>query len=213
MNAIRAIFVRELALRLRGGGWAAAAGLFIVATGLAPLALGRDAELLAATGPGVMWLAAALALLIGLEAAYEDDLRSGALGVYMLSPVPLPLVVLIRMAAQWLTACLPLCVLAPIMLAAFGAPNVLAGALGFWVGTPALALLAGATGAVCAGLRRGTALVVFLSLPLFLPALVFGPASAMADPQVPLLVLGAFSLQMLAVAPFFAAAALRNQMA
>lgn len=87
------------------------------------------------------------------------------------------------------------------------------GTLGFLLGTPGLALIAATLGALCAGMRRGTALIVFLAIPLLTPALVFGPASAGDATLVPLLVLAAFSLQALALCPFLAAAALKAQMA
>ena len=77
--------------------------------------------------------------------------------------------------------------------------------------TVAVIRLAGTIGALCAGVRRGTGLLVFLALPLFVPCLVFGPATAGEAPGAPLLLLGAFSLQALAVCPFVAAGAIRAQ--
>ena len=210
---IRALLIRELALRTRGGGWAASLGLFAVAGGLAPLALGRDAGLLAQAGPGVLWLAAALSVLLGLDGLYEEEVSGGGLGVLLLSPVSLPVVVLVKMAGAWASCCLPLVLAAPVLLFAFGVPPAAGawGALGFALGTPALACLAGAVAALCAGLRRGTGLLVFLALPLFVPALIFGPASAGAQPLGSLLFLAAFSLVCVAACPLAAAAALRAQ--
>lgn len=213
MSAAAALFRRELALRMRGGGWAASLGLFVVAGALAPLGLGRDAGLLAAAGPGLLWLAAMVSLLLGLDGLYEEEVKSGGLDVLRLSALPLALVMLIKMAAGWIVCCLPLVLISPVLLYAFGVPPSAGayGALGFALGTPALALLAGTVCALCAGLRRGTGLLVFLALPLFVPALVFGPASAGEAPLGPLLLLAAFSLQALAVCPFAAAAAIRAQ--
>lgn len=213
MSSYRAIILREWRLRARGGGWAAAVGLFAVAGGLSPLALGRDPELLAAAAPAVLWLSAILSLLIGLDGLYEEDFRSGGLAVYRLSPVPFPVVLLLKMAVAWGASCLPLVLIAPALFYALGVNEPLNGTVGFLLGTPGLTLIAGALGALCAGMRRGTALLVFLAIPLLAPALVFGPASATNDPGVPLLILGAFSLQALAICPFIAAAALKAQMA
>ena len=97
----RTVFLREWRLRSRGGGWAAAVGLFTVAGGLSPLALGSDPALLTATAPAVLWLAAILSLLIGLEGLYEEDFRTGGLAVYRLSPMPFSLIILIKTAAAW----------------------------------------------------------------------------------------------------------------
>lgn len=213
MSAFGATFLREWRLRARGGGWAAAVGLFAVAGGLAPLALGRDPELLSAAAPAVLWLSAILSLLIGLDGLYEEDFRTGGLAVYRLSPVPFSLVILLKTAAAWVSSCVPLVLISPVLLYALGAEDPLTGTIGFLLGTPGLALIAASLGALCAGLRRGTALIVFLAIPLLTPALVFGPASAGEEPLVPLLILGAFSLQALALCPFIASAALKAQMA
>ncbi|WOI53406.1 heme exporter protein CcmB [Parvularcula sp. LCG005] len=209
---LAAILWRELRLRLRGGGWAAAAGLFAVTAGLAPLSLGRDPELLATAAPAVLWLAASLSLLIGFDALYEEDLKSGGMALYRLSPVPLPLTLLLKTLAAWIVTCLPLAILAPVLLAAFGVERPMMGGLGFVLGTPGLALIASSVGALCAGLRRGTALFVFLALPLFIPALVFGPQATSETALGPLLFLAAFSLQAIAICPFVAAAAIRTNM-
>ena len=211
VRAVRALLARELALRARGGGWAASLGLFVVAGGLAPLALGRDAQLLAAAGPGVLWLAAALSVLLGLDGLYEEEVASGGLDLLRLSPLPLPVVVLVKMVGGWLSACLPLVLASPVLLYAFGAAPAdgARGALGFLLGTPALALLAGAVSALCAGVARGTGLLVFLALPLFVPVLVFGPAASGDAPGSSLLFLAAFSLLCVAACPAVAAAALR----
>lgn len=209
MSAFTAVLYKEWRQRLRGGGWAASVGLFVLATGLAPLSLGRDPEILALAAPAILWLSASLSLLIGLDGLYEEDLRSGGMEVYALSPLPLSVIALIKMLTGWASSCLPLCLVAPAILFAFGIDYPLMGAIGFLLGTPALAILSGAVGALCAGLRKGTSLIVFLSLPLFAPALVFGPAAASDEPLVPLLILGAFSLQAVITGPFIAAAALK----
>nr|WP_281373754.1 heme exporter protein CcmB [Parvularcula dongshanensis] len=207
------MFLRELRLRLRGGGWAASLGLFVLACALAPLGLGRDEALLRAAGPGLLWLTASLSLLLGLDGQHEEDVRAGGLDLLRLSSLPLPVSMLVKMAAGWVSACLPLVLVSPVLLFAFGATPMqgAAGALGLLLGTPALALLAGTIGALCAGVRRGTGLLVFLALPLFVPCLVFGPAAAGEAPGAPLLLLGAFSLQALAICPFVAAGAIRAQ--
>lgn len=213
MSALSALLRRELALRARGGGWAASLGLFAVAGGLAPLALGREPALLAAAGPGWLWIAACLSLLLGLDGLYEEEVAGGGLDVLALAGPPLPLVALIKMIGGWVSCCIPLGAGAPLLLLGYGASPAEAafGGLGFLVGSPALALLAGTVSALCANLRRGTGLLVFLALPLFVPTLVFGPASASDAPLGPLLFLGAFSLLCVGICPLIAAGALRAQ--
>ena len=205
------LLARECRLRLRGGGWAASLGLFAAACGLAPLALGREPQLIAAAGPAFVWIAAALATLLGLDGLYEEDRAGGALDVIRLGPAPLWTYVLAKAAAGWGAACLPIVLLSPLVFLGFGRSGAEAasGALGLLLGTPALALLAAALGALASGVRRGTGLVVFLGLPLFVPALVFGPDAAGERPGGALLLLAAFSLQALAVCPLIGALGLR----
>lgn len=213
MKPLFATLRREWRLSTRGGGWAASTGLFVAAAGLAPLALGTDADLLAVAAPAVLWIAACLALLIGFDGLYEEDLRAGGLAVARLTPLPLSVWVTVKIAMGWATTCLPLVAVTPLLLGGFGVASPWSGTLAVAIGTPGLALLAGALGAICASLRRGAALVVFLAMPLFAPALIFGPEAARGEAMVPLLCLGAFSFAMLATCPFIGAAALRAHMA
>jgi heme exporter protein B len=75
------------------------------------------------------------------------------------------------------------------------------------LGTPALAALAVVAAALTAGLRGGGALAGLIILPLALPILIFGVG---ADAPGALKLLAAASLVALAMAPFAAAAALRQ---
>jgi heme exporter protein B len=84
------------------------------------------------------------------------------------------------------------------------------------VGTPALTLIGAVGAALSVALRRGGLLLPVLVLPLTIPVLVFGVASANAaivGPVpfgTPFTILCALSLASLAIAPFAAAAALRH---
>ncbi|MEM9987996.1 MAG: heme exporter protein CcmB, partial [Pseudomonadota bacterium] len=127
-------------------------------------------------------------------------------------PVPLSLIILIKMSVAWVGSCLPLVLISPALFFAFGVENVWQGALGFLLGTPGLAFISGALSALCASLKRGTVMIVFLAIPLFAPAFVFGPATLSDSPLVPFLIMAIFSLQALALCPFIAAAAIRTHM-
>jgi heme exporter protein B len=75
-------------------------------------------------------------------------------------------------------------------------------AVALTIGTPGLAALAVAVAAVTAGLPRAGALAGLLLLPLAIPLLIFGAAEAFA-------IEAAFSLLLVAGAPFVAGAAIR----
>lgn len=209
MTPRRALILREMTLRARQGGWAIGAGLFSALGALAPLAIGNEPQLLAAVGPGLLWLLLSVAVFLGVEGLFEDDLRAGAMEQFILSPIPLAEVMLIKLGVAWLFLLLPLLIAAPMLLLAYGAS--LAGVTALILASPGLVLTAGVIAAVASGQRRGAPILVFCALPLIIPALVFGPQAGEGG-LVPFFVLGAYSLQAVALCPFLSAAAIRLQL-
>jgi heme exporter protein B len=216
MDSFLIFLHHELRLRLRGAAGAAAFGLFLLAGSMAPLALGADEEMLRNIMPGLVWIFAALSALLGLEGLFQEDMSEGRFTVMMLSSQPLWLTQLGTMLVYWLVACVPLIIAAvPVAFLLGTEPETLTLLLlSLLVGTPALAFLGTALSALCAGLQRGTGLIIFLALPFFAPALIFGTRAAAGgdDMMAAFFFLGAFSLQAIAVCPLLAAAAIRQHM-
>ena len=63
---------------------------------IVPFALGPDLNLLARIGPAILWIAAVLATLLGLDRLFQADEEDGSLDLLRLSPLPLELVVLAK---------------------------------------------------------------------------------------------------------------------
>jgi heme exporter protein B len=88
--------------------------------------------------------------------------------------------------------------------------------LAMLVGTPAVSFVAAIGASLTLGLRRSGLLLALLVLPLYVPVLIFGVATASAavtgpaSPWPPFLMLCALSLASIVLAPIAAAAALRN---
>ena len=87
--------------------------------------------------------------------------------------------------------------------------------LGLLIGTPALSLIGAIAAALTLGARRPGVLSSLLVLPLYLPPLIFGAgaveaSSAGGGARAHLLLLGAFTLAALPLAPLATAAALRQ---
>lgn len=217
MRAFLALLRRDLLLSMRSGGGAGlGAGFFVLILVLAPLGLGSEKALLQAAAPGLIWIAALLATLLGLERMIEPDLQDGTLDLLRLSSLPLEFVVLAKVIAHWLTNGLVLCVLAPLVAPLlYVQPQVLwALALSLLLGTPGLSFIGTAGAAISAGVRRGGILLALIVLPLNTPALIFGASAVSAqqhgaDPAQGLLLLAAFSLIAAVVGALAAAAALR----
>ena len=153
--------------------------LFVVIT-LFPLGVSPEADVLGAMAPGILWIAALLATLLGLEALFRRDRDDGTLEQMVLRAQPLFVPVLARMLAHWLVTGLPLTLLAPVLAAMLSLPEAarwpLTLALG--LGTPILTLLGGVGAALTVGLRTGGVLLALLVLPLYVPVLILGVSVA-----------------------------------
>ena len=209
------LILRDVRRGYAGGGATLVVAFFLLVTILFPFAIGPDAVVLARVGGGVIWAAALLAALVPVERLVAPDLESGVLDQLRVRGVSLALVAACKILAHWV-AFAP-----PLMLAAVIAAGLLdlSGAtlmrveIGLAIGTPGLAALAVATGALVAGLRGGSAVAGLVMLPLAVPLLIFGaggldPVSGAGAFKL----LGAVSLLLVAGAPFVAGAAMRAGM-
>lgn len=201
----------------RRGEWAALILFFMIVIVLMPFALGPEPDFLRRLAPGFIWLAALLMSLLALERLFVEDARDGTLDLMLLSPLPLPLIVASRLAAQigvMLAALVFVTVLAVVMLGMdLAVLPVLA--LSLVLGIPVLVLLGGIMGAVTVSLRRHSALLTLLLIPFYIPVLIFAvsacdAAALGASPAPHLLLLGALLALLLPTAPFVIAASLRN---
>lgn len=212
-----AVAARELLVAWRRPGDSLAPVAFFVLIGtLFPLGSGADPALLRAVGPGVLWSAALLAALIGVQRLYATDHASGALEQLLLTPAPLGLLVAVRVGAQWLSSAGPLIALAPLLALSFRLewgqiPALVAGLL---LGTPVLYLLGAIGAALSLAARAGGLLLGLLVLPLAVPVLVFGAGAVHAagrglEVAPNLALLGALLALAVVFAPWAAGAALR----
>ena len=218
-RAFLAVMARDLRLAGRIGG-SGGLGLvfFLMLVTLIPFALGPDLNLLSRIGPAVLWLAAVLATLIGLDRLFQADEEDGSLDLMLASPLPLELVVLAKALAHWLTTGLPLALAAPLfgLLVALTPAAMLAMIVTLLVGTPALTFIGAVGAALTATLRRGGLILAILILPLMIPTLIFGVSAANAATggtvpfMTPLLILAALSLAAAVLGTAGAAAALRQ---
>ncbi len=219
-RAFLALVARDIRLATRVGG-SGALGLvfFLMIVTLVPFALGPDLNLLARIGPAVLWLAAVLATLIGLDRLFQADEEDGSLDLLRLSPLPLELTVLAKALAHWLTTGLPLALAAPLfgLLVAL-TPRAMGAIMAtLFVGTPALTFVGAVGAALTSRLRRGGLLLSILVLPLMIPTLIFGVSAANAALggtvpfATPFLILLALTLVAAVVGTAAAAAALRVQ--
>lgn len=210
------VFQRELLLAMRRPADALSSLLFFILVGsLFPLAIGPDAAILRTVGPGVVWVAAALAVLVSLHRLFEHDLADGSLEQWLLAPRGLIGLAATKVVAHWLITGVPLLLAAPLLALQYGLSSdaALLLALTLLLGTPTLALL-GALGAALTLGMRGQVLQALIVLPLSIPPLVFACSAVSAGehglPAGPALnLLGACLSLAIFFCPWATAAALR----
>lgn len=218
MSVFAAIVLHELRLALRQWGDAAmVVAFFVLTVVLFPLGVGPEPNILARISAGIIWVTALLASLLSLDRLFLADYEDGSLDQLALGPIPLSLVVLGKCAAHWLTTGLPLIVAAPLLalllnMHASGFGILL---LAMLLGTPSLTLVGAIGAALTLGARRGGVLLSILLLPLYIPVLIFGVSAVDAAihglaARAHIMFLGAILLAALPLAPWAAAAALRQ---
>ena len=217
MNALLAVVRRDLLLAMRRKAEVLTALLFfVIVASLFPLGIGPEPALLRKIAPGVLWVAALLATMLGLQRMFAADHADGTLEQMLLSPTPLALLVAGKNLAHWLVCGLPLVLLAPLLGLQFDLDRDGLGVLtfGLLLGTPVLSLIGSIGAALTLGVRGGGVLVSLLVLPLYIPALIFGAGAVQAQASGQgasghLSLLGALLALSLFFAPLATTAALR----
>jgi heme exporter protein B len=218
MITLLTLIRRDLTLASRiGGGAELGVVFFLTLTSIVPFAIGPDQNLLGRLAPAVLWIAALLATLFGLDRLFQADEEEGVLDQFLLSETPLEMIVLAKCLAHWLTTGLVLSLAAPVFGLMLNLPveAMLPLVATLLVGTPAITLIGAVGAAVTVSLRRGGLLMAILVLPLAVPTLIFGVGAANAaivGPTpfgAPFLLLLATTLVALVICPLAAAAAIR----
>ncbi|GHA24162.1 heme exporter protein B [Devosia pacifica] len=216
-RAFAAIIVRDIRLALRAGSDALTLVLFFVMIGIVvPFAIGPDRVLLAQLAPAIVWIAAFLASLIGIDRVFRDDFEDGTLMLLRHGTLPMELVVLAKLIVHWLLTAFPLILATPVLavLLAMDPGALWRTVISLILGTPGLAALGAIGAGITVSLRRGGLVAPVLVLPFAIPILIFGVGAIASGIGPDLtgsarLLLAAISLMLVAIAPFAAALAVR----
>jgi len=116
MRALWSLVKRDLLIAAReGGATGTALGFYLIVIALMPLGLGPDLQLLSRIAPGVLWIGLLLAALLSLGRIFETDKEEGVLEILATGRVPLEFVVAAKAFAHWLSSCVPLAILSPLL--------------------------------------------------------------------------------------------------
>lgn len=215
--ACAALLRRDLLLAWRRRGDIAMPVLYaLIVTTLFPFALGPEDALLTRIAGGVVLVTVLLAMLLALDNLLRGDIEDGSLEQLLLAPQPLALMLGVKILAHWITAALPLIVVAPLLAGMLHLPTAVMPVLvlALLLATPMLSLLGAILVALTAGTRRSGMLLALMLLPLCVPVVIFAAGAVSAAQQglpwlAPIAWLGAALALTLVLAPLACAAALR----
>ncbi len=217
MRAFLIVISRDLQLAVKNGGATLTQLIFFISIGvIMPIAIGPDKQILASLAPAIIWIAALLSTLLGLERLFVADHEDGTLLSLHHASISLTSISLAKIISHWLITALPLILATPLLaiMLFMELPQFLATITALLIGTPALAALGAIGAAISVTLKRGGMVAPILILPLAIPILIFGVSSAnsFAGPSASssaMLFLGAISLLSVAFAPFAISLALK----
>ena len=217
ISALLAIFKRDMLLAFRQRAEILQPMIFFVLViSLFPLGVGPGPATLQKIGPGVIWVAAILSSLLGMERLFRDDFQDGSLEQLMLSTAPMPMVALVKVLVHWLASILPLILMSPLLALFVNLSVEMYWALlqTLLLGTPLLSLVGAIAVGLTVSLQKGGVLLALLLLPVFVPLLIFATAAVDAAAlqlsySAHLGLIGAMLLLAFALAPAAIAFALR----
>lgn len=210
-------FQREWRLSCRQRSeWLHPLAFFVIVIALFPLGLSGDLSTLRIFAPGIIWVAALLAVLLSLDRLFRDDYLDGVIEQWVLAPQPLVLAVTAKVMLHWcLGGCL-LALISPLLGAMLGLSWSEAAVLAcsLMPGSFVLAWIGAIGAALTVALPRGGVLLSLLMLPLYVPVLIFGAGlvrmAALGLPWWPVMsLLGGLMVAALLIAPWVVAYALR----
>lgn len=183
-GVLLAVLRREVALAVRQKGEVLTPLVFfVVIASLFPLGIGPESALLLRMAPGVLWVSALLAAMLSLQRLFATDYADGSLEQMVLSGTPLSLLVAAKALSHFLLSGLPLVLMAPVLGLQFGLDGRALGLLmlSLLLGTPTLSLIGAIGAALTLGVRGAGVLLSLLTLPLYIPVLIFGAGAVEAD--------------------------------
>ena len=217
LKTIWFLFYTELILLIRRSQeWLYPLTFFMIIISLFPFAFTPDPLFLKKWIPGCVWIAALFASLLSIETIFLAEIEEGHLEQLLLSTIPLPFLMLIKLCAQWIMTMLPILLIIPLVgllfhLASF---TIFVLTLSLLFGTPCLTLIGSLSVALTLGLRQQGIILSVLILPLVTPILIFGVSSSQQEEtgiaiSGPLFFLAGLSLLAITFLPWVIAETLR----
>ena len=149
---------------------------FIFSILILPLIFQGDQNILKKFLIGIIWFLTLLTIIFSVEKLFEKDYEDGVLDQIYISGVPLETIFLSKSLSIWIITCFPIVILSPLLLLLFNLQtdkliNIFFSLL---IGTPILCMIGSVTSALVLGFNKGSSVISLITLPLYLPVLIFG---------------------------------------
>ena len=153
---------------------------FLFSILILPLIFQGDQEIIKKFLVGIVWFLTLLTIIFSVEKLFENDYEDGILDQIYISGIPLETIFLSKSFSIWIITCLPLVFISPVLLFLFNLQfeniiNIFASLL---LGTPILCLIGSVTSALILGFNKGSSIISLITLPLYIPVLIFGIEAA-----------------------------------
>ena len=149
---------------------------FLFSILILPLVFQGDQEILKRFLVGIIWFLTLLTIIFSVEKLFENDYEDGMLDQIYISGIPLEIIFLSKSLSIWIITCLPIIILSPLLLLLFNlqAEKLLNIFVSLLIGTPILCMVGAVTSAVVLGFNKGSSIISLITLPLYIPVLIFG---------------------------------------
>ena len=217
LKGLLVIIRHEICATMREGfAWLTPLLFFIIVVCLFPVGLNSDPSLLSTFAPGIIWIIALLAIIISIDSLFQQDANEGFLDLLLLSSYPLTLLVFCKVVSHWITHCLPLVLVSPLLCNLLNLPQheIMILVLTLLLGTPVLSILGCIGAALLVGARSHSMLLPVLIMPFYIPVLIFGTGTIITSQAGQpiggyVAIMGALLLLSIAFAPLLSGVALR----
>ncbi len=162
---------------------------FIVISGVLPIAISVMPEILRSIAGGMMWILVLLSALLSIERMFQADIEDGTLtallGYISGSSITRRLwsIVTAKCCVLWAVTCLPIVIIIPLVGQWYQLEMtelmVASGAL--LIGTPGVVAIGAVGAALLAGVPRSGALLIIITVPFYIPVLIFGSSIIQAS--------------------------------
>jgi heme exporter protein B len=148
---------------------------YIIACSLFPLGISTNPQLLKKQAGGILIINAMLAVIIATNNLFKSDKLDGTLDRVLISPYPAAIMIFAKIIAHWMNTGLLLALISPFIAIMLNIPTEIIPAimLVLAVTTLLLTLISAIGASMTLATTEGTILNALISLPLYIPVLIF----------------------------------------